>query len=84
MISIRLSEEEYVGLCRLSAETSARSLSDLARDAMRAFLKANGHHRTLTGPREPVQVQMDTLSRRIDELREQLALLEKSKKQFPS
>lgn len=79
MISIRLSEEEYAGLCRLSAEIGAHSLSDLARDAMRTFLNASNHNRFLTGSSDSVQTQMEIINRRIDELREQLMSPERSK-----
>jgi hypothetical protein len=72
MISIRLSEDEYDGLCRLSAATGAHSLSDLARSAMRLFLSVTTHERLLTDPTGPVQAQMEILHRRIDELRQQL------------
>jgi hypothetical protein len=72
MISIRLSEEEYDGLCRLSAVTGAHSLSDLARNAMSLFLSVTNHERFLTDPTGTVQTQMEILNRRIDELREQL------------
>ena len=72
MISIRLSEEEYDGLCRLSAVTGAHSLSDLARNAMRLFLSLTAHERLLTDPTGAVQAQMEILNRRIDELRNQL------------
>lgn len=72
MISIRLSEEEYEGLCRLSAVTGAHSLSDLARNAMRLFLSVTTHDRFLADPTRMVQAQMEVLSRRIDELRDQL------------
>jgi hypothetical protein len=72
MISIRLSEEEYAGLCRLSALTGAHSLSDVARDAMRLFLNINNHGRLLSDSTETVQTQMEILNRRIDELKAQL------------
>lgn len=72
MISIRLSEDEYESLCRLSVETGAHSISDLARNAMRLFLKVTAHERLLTDSNGGVQAQMEILSRRIDELREQL------------
>ncbi|MGD0155609.1 MAG: hypothetical protein ABSB50_05910 [Terracidiphilus sp.] len=68
MISIRLSEEEYEGLCRLSAVTGAHSLSDLARNAMRLFLTISAHEQLLTDPTGAVQAQMEILNRRIDEL----------------
>ena len=84
MISIRLSEDEYAGLCRLSAEIGAHSLSDLARDAMRMFLNVSNHGHSLTGPADSVQTQMEIINRRIDELREQLMSPERSKAQQPS
>jgi hypothetical protein len=72
MISIRLSEEEHDALCRLSAVTSAHSLSDLARNAMRLFLCLTAHERLLTDPTGAVQAQIEILNRRIDELRNHL------------
>lgn len=39
MISVRLSEEEYSALRHLCSLTGARSVSDLARDAMRNVLR---------------------------------------------
>jgi hypothetical protein len=72
MISIRLSEEEHDGLCRLSAVTGAHSLSDLARNAIRLFICLTAHERLLTDPTGAVQAQMEILNRRIDELRNQL------------
>ncbi len=78
MISIRLSEEEYDGLCRLSTVTGANSLSDLARNAMRLFLCLTAHERLLTDPTGAVQAQMEILNRRVDELRNQLLSTERS------
>jgi hypothetical protein len=72
MISIRLSEEEHDGLCRLSTVTGAHSLSDLARNAIRLFLCLTAHERLLTDPTGAVQAQMEILNRRIDELRNHL------------
>jgi hypothetical protein len=77
MISIRLSEEEYDGLCRLSEVTGAHSLSDLARNAMRLFLSLTAHERLLSDPTGAVQAQMEILGRRIDELRNQLLSAER-------
>jgi hypothetical protein len=39
MISVRLSEEEYLALRQLCTATGARSVSDLARDAMHMVLR---------------------------------------------
>lgn len=72
MISVRLSQSEYEELCRLSTITGARSLSDLARDAMRLFLKISAGDRLSTDSLEGFQAQMDLLSRRIDELQDLL------------
>jgi Arc/MetJ-type ribon-helix-helix transcriptional regulator len=72
MISVRLSEAEYDDLCRLSVHTGARSLSDLARDAMRLLLKISNHDRLSTDTLGSFQAQMDQLNRRIDELRDHL------------
>jgi len=81
MISIRLSQEEYEGLCRLSAVTGARSLSDLARDAMRWFLTVTIRDRFLVDPTATVQSQMEILNRRIDELRAQVISSERRQTQ---
>lgn len=81
MLSIRLSEEEYAGLCRLSAEVGARSLSDLARDAMRKVLDVSPHRPRVTDSADLVRVQMEDINRRIDELREQMMSSERSKSQ---
>ena len=72
MISVRLSETEYDELCRLSTVTGARSLSDLARDAMRLLLKISNHDRLSTDTMRSFQAQMDRLNHRIDELRDHL------------
>jgi hypothetical protein len=84
MISIRLSEEEYAGLCRLSAEIGAHSLSDLARDAMRMFLNVSNHGHSQAGPADSVHAQMEIINRRIDDLREQLMSADRSKAQQSS
>lgn len=72
MISVRLSESEYDDLCRLSTATGARSISDLARDAMRLMLKASGDDRSSAETLLRFQAEMDRLNRRIDELTERL------------
>ncbi len=61
MISVRLSEEEYSALRRLCFMTGARSVSDLARDAMRKLL--NGGHRetALESQMETFRLQMEHL-----------------------
>ena len=69
MISIRLSEEEFLGLKRLCAITGARSVSDLARDAMNLLLKGPAAGPDGLGARmDEFRTQMRTLERKIDEL----------------
>lgn len=72
MISVRLSEAEYDDLCRLSATSGARSLSDLARDAMRLMLKTSNDDRFSADTLGNFQAQMNELNQRIDELRDHL------------
>lgn len=72
MISVRLSEAEYDELCRLSASTGARSLSDLARDAMHLLLRTSNDDLSTIDSAGGFQAQMDQLNRRIDELRDHL------------
>lgn len=72
MISVRLSEDEYSALMNVCVATGARSLSDLARDAMRLLLNNTTYDRLPADPTGAVQTQMEILNRRIDELRAQL------------
>ena len=68
MISIRLSEDEYNGLKRMCSISGARSVSDLAREAMRVLLTGASREDTL-GPRiDEFRSQMRSLDRKIEEL----------------
>lgn len=80
MISVRLSEAEYDELCHLSAVTGARSLSDLARDAMRQLLKISNRDRGSMDNLGSVQAEMERLNRRIDELRDHFISSERQAK----
>jgi hypothetical protein len=73
MISVRLSDEEYAALIRLRTVIGARSISDLARDAMRVFL--NGAHRPelLDSQTDDFREQLVVLNRKIEELAERVA-----------
>jgi hypothetical protein len=68
MISVRLSEEEYSALRRLCVVAGARSVSDLARDAMRMLL--NGEYREeLPGSyMDEFRAQLRGLDRKIEQL----------------
>ena len=66
-ISIRISEEEFTDLRRICVASGARSLSDLARDAMRGLLSRTGRQEDGLAAGE-VYAQMKDLERRVQEL----------------
>ena len=69
MVSFRLSEQEYEHLLTLCSERGARSLSDLARDAMHALLlNGNGN-----GP--GLETEVAKLNGRIEEFDRELKRL---------
>jgi methyl-accepting chemotaxis protein len=68
MISIRLSEDEYLGLKRLCAITGARSVSDLARDAMSVLLNGGQGVDGLGARMDEFRMQMRAIERKIDDL----------------
>lgn len=68
MISIRLSEDEYTGLKRLCGVNGARSVSDLAREAMRVLLNGNAKDDALDSRMEEFRTQMRSIDRKIEEL----------------
>jgi hypothetical protein len=60
MVSFRLSEQEYENLLTLCSSRGARSLSDLARDAMQALLH--------DGDRDGLPSLVQRLRKRMDDL----------------
>ena len=69
MISVRLSEDEYLALQQLCAITGARSVSDLTRDAMNALL-----HKVSSGDAMgEFRLQIESLVRTVEELSERIA-----------
>jgi len=69
MISIRLSEEEYSAVRRLCSVTGARSVSDLARDAMRVLIKKSASRDDVLGIHvDEFRSQMRDLDRKIEQL----------------
>jgi hypothetical protein len=72
-ISIRLSEEEYVGLKRLCTVTGARSVSDLTRDAMRVVLNGADKDDVMGFRMDEFRALLKSLDRKIDELAAGLA-----------
>lgn len=67
-VSIRLSEEEYIGLKRLCLVTEARSVSDLARDALRMVLEGPKRDDVMAVCMDEVRNILRGLERKIDEL----------------
>jgi len=68
IISIRLSEDEYIGLKRLCSDTGARSVSDLAREGMRSLINATSREDALGSWTDEFRLQMRSLDRKIEEL----------------
>jgi hypothetical protein len=68
IISIRLSEDEYMGLKRLCDDTGARSVSDLAREGMRSLINERSREDALGSWTEEFRSQMKNLDRKIEEL----------------
>jgi len=68
MISIRLSEDEYLSLKQLCLVTGARSVSELTRDAMRVVLKGATRDDVLGLRMEEFRALLKSLDRKIDEL----------------
>ena len=73
MVSIRLSEEEFNKVREVCRVTGARSISDLARDAMRR-LAAGEPVRNVAGE-DGLYARVEDLDRRISHLQEQMSRL---------
>jgi hypothetical protein len=68
MISVRLSDEEYAALMRLCLVTGARSISDLARDAMRVLLNSANREFVPGSYMDEFRSQMRSLDKKIEQL----------------
>jgi hypothetical protein len=68
MISVRLSDEEYLALRRLCSVTGARSVSDLTRDAMRVLLNGANREEVLGNHMDEFRAHMKSLDRKIEQL----------------
>ncbi len=62
MVSFRLSEEEYEGLKRICMDVGARSLSDIAREAVHRLLGSDA------APNKNLENQLTLLNGRMDAL----------------
>lgn len=83
MISVRLSEEEYVALRHLCLLTGARSVSDLTRDAMRAVLRRNSGEEIFTGNLEEFRNGMRLLERKVEQLEAKILLAKSQEARRP-
>lgn len=72
MISFRLSQQEYEGLLALCSLRGARSLSDLARDAMQVLLR-DGRGDELPSLVQQLRKRIDDLDREVKQLAQLLA-----------
>jgi hypothetical protein len=68
MISVRLSEEEYVALRRVCFLTGARSVSELTREAMRAVLKDLNREDPFGQHLEEFRAGMKSLEKKVEQL----------------
>jgi len=68
MISVRLSEEEYLTLRRLCSATGARSISDLTRDAMQVLLRGTTGDSFPGIDADELRNQMQDLHNKIEQL----------------
>ena len=72
-VSVRLSEEEYVALRRICSLTSARSVSDVTREAMRAVMKDVNRDDQLGRHLDEFRAGMRNLERKVEQLEAKIA-----------
>ncbi len=75
-VSVRLSEEEYVALRRVCSLTSARSVSDLTREAVRAVVKDVNREDQLGRHLDEFRTGMKNLERKVERLEAKIATFE--------
>ena len=74
IISIRMSEEEFSTLRRICAATGARSLSDLAREAMRGLFNGANQAGAADATESAYYSQMKNLEQKVEKLSAEVAL----------
>lgn len=72
MISVRLSEDEYSALLSLCAASGARSVSDLARNALRLLVSCGNNGSGTQLHADDFLIQIQLLNRKIEELSERV------------
>lgn len=74
IVSIRMSEEEFSTLRRICVTSGARSVSDLAREAMRGLLSGASQETAGNGSQNEYSAQMRDLEQKVDKLSAEIAL----------
>ncbi|HEV2132756.1 MAG TPA: hypothetical protein VGR47_00700 [Terracidiphilus sp.] len=74
-IGVRLSEDEYLSLEKFCVESGARSISDLARNAIWSFLNQANQESALASALTENVAQVKGLEEKIARLSEEIALL---------
>jgi phage host-nuclease inhibitor protein Gam len=69
-----MSEEEFSTLRRICVATGARSVSDLAREAIRGLLNGGNQDSSSEGSRNEYSAQMRNLEQKVDKLSAEIAL----------
>jgi hypothetical protein len=68
MVSVRLSEEEFMALRRVCSTTGARSVSELTREAMRAVLRDVNRDDLLGRHLDEFRAEIKSLERKVEQL----------------
>jgi len=72
IFSVRLSYEEYLAITELCSKVGARSISDLARDAMRRLVSAARQESEGKSAIDELRVELKTLHDKVDILTDRL------------
>ena len=72
-VSVRLSEEEYVALRRICSLTSARSVSDVTREAMRSVVKEVNLEGQVGRHLDEFRAGIKMLERKVEQLEAKIA-----------
>lgn len=74
MISVRLSEEEYIALRNLCSVTGARSVSDLTRDAVHTVLRGGSCEVPFERNLEEFRAGMKDLEKKVEQLEAKITM----------
>jgi hypothetical protein len=80
MISVRLSEEEYLALKRLCLLTGARSVSELTRDSMQVLLSRASGEAIARANMEEFRAEIRNLNDKIEELAAHISISKNNNK----